>query len=48
MLKPFQGLEQLFQTIDLYLVYGGQQHAQLPLWESLPVEPFQVGYGQIA
>ena len=48
MLKPFQGLKQLFQAIDLYLIYSGQQHAQLSFGKPFPVEPFQVGYGQVA
>lgn len=48
MLKPFQGVKQLFQAIDLYFIYSGQQHAQLPLGKPFPVEPFQVGYGQVA
>ncbi len=44
----FQRVEQFFEAVDLYFVDGGQQHAEFPLGEPLPVESFQVRHGEVA
>ena len=48
MVRSFQRVEQFFEAVDLYLVDGGQKHPEFPLWETLPVEPLEVGYREVA
>ncbi len=43
-LPVFQGIEQVFEPIDLYLIHGLQQHTQLPGWKAFPRKPLQVRY----
>jgi len=44
----FQRIEEFFQSINPDLVDGGEQHAELAFRPALAVEPFEVGYGEVA
>ena len=45
---PFaQGLEQMLQAVDFDLQAERHQHSQSPLWESLLLEPQQIGFWKI-